>query len=280
MNTSNQTYKELSIPYFKEVFDCIDGVMKKLSVPYYLIGASAIALELLKAGIKPSRGTKDIDFAIMISSIKEFEAIVGELEEHGFNKVEAPWTLYNPKFNIVIDLLPFGEIEEKFTVNFNERHTDLHVLGFSEVLEESTSVQIEEKSINLPSLPGMVILKLIAWSDRPEERDNDLYDILRIIEHYFNYNYDEIVEHHNDTFPEDDELDQLKVSARVLGRNASKFLTSSEAINERILKTINENTIDVKKSSIAKQWIKNKDWDLEYAVELLLAFKEGLTEAI
>ena len=88
------------------------------------------------------------------------------------------------------------------------------------------------------------------------------------------------MEHHNDTFPEDDELDQLKVSARVMGRNASKFLTISKAINERILKTINENTIDVKKSSIAKQWIKNKDWDLEYAVELLLAFKEGLTEAI
>lgn len=278
MSTSNQTYKELSIPYFKEVFDRIDEVMKKLNVPYYLIGASAIALELLKDGIKPSRGTKDIDFAIMISSIKEFETIVGELEEHGFNKVEAPWTLYNPEFNIAIDLLPFGEIEEKFTVNFNERHTDLHVLGFSEVLGEPTSVQIEEKSIHIPSLPGMVILKLIAWSDRPEERDNDLYDILRIIEYYFDYNYDEIVEHHNDTFPEDGELDQLKVSARVLGRNASKFLNISEPINERILKTINENTVDAKESSIAKQWVKNKDWDLEYAVELLEELRRGLTE--
>lgn len=278
MNESNQTYKELSIPYFKEVFDCIDAVMKKLKIPYYLIGASAIALELLKDGVKPSRGTKDIDFAIMISSIKEFEAVVSELEEHGFNKVEAPWTMYNPKFNIVIDLLPFGEIEEKSTVNFNERHTDLHVLGFSEVLKASTSVQIEEKSINIPSLPGMVILKLIAWSDRPEERDNDLYDILRIIEHYFDYNYDEIVEHHNDTFPEDDELDQLKVSARVLGRNASKFLTISKPINDRILKTINENIIDPAESSIAKEWIKNKDWGLEYAVELLEEFRGGLME--
>ncbi len=121
MSTSNQTYKELAIPYFKEVFDCIDEVMKKLNVPYYLIGAGAIALELLKEGIKPSRRTKDIDFPIMISSIKEFEAIVSELEDHGFNKVETPWALYNPNFNIVIDLLPFGEIEEKFTVNFNER---------------------------------------------------------------------------------------------------------------------------------------------------------------
>jgi len=278
MNESNQTYKELSIPYFKDVFDCIDEVMKKLNIPYYLIGASAIALELLKDGVKPSRGTKDIDFAIMISSLKEFEAVVSELTEHGFNKVQAPWTMFNPKFNIAIDLLPFGEIEEKFTVNFNERHTDLHVLGFSEVLKASTSVQIEEKSINIPSLPGMVILKLIAWSDRPEERDNDLYDILRIIEHYFDYNYDEIVEHHNDTFPEDDELDQLKVSARVLGRNASRFLTISKAINDRVLKTINENLINPKESSIAKQWVKNKDWGLEYAVELLEEFRKGLTE--
>ncbi|MFZ2283537.1 MAG: nucleotidyl transferase AbiEii/AbiGii toxin family protein [Lutibacter sp.] len=278
MNISNQTYKELAIPYFKEVFDCIDEVMIKLNVPYYLIGASAVALELLKDGIKPSRGTKDIDFAIMISSIQEFETIVDELVNHGFNKVEAPWTMYNDKFNIVIDLLPFGEIEEKFTVNFNERYIDLHVLGFSEVLQEPETVQIEEKSIQIPSLPGMVILKLIAWSDRPEDRDSDLYDILKIIEHYFNFNFDEIVEHHYDTFPEEGNLDQFKIAARVLGRKASKFLNVSEAINERILKTINDNVANVENSAIAKQWVRGKDWDLEYAVEILEELKLGLIE--
>ncbi|NRR91210.1 nucleotidyl transferase AbiEii/AbiGii toxin family protein [Winogradskyella undariae] len=278
MNTSNQTYKQLSIPYFKEVFDCIDEVMIKLNVPYYLIGASAIALELLKDGIKPSRGTKDIDFAIMISSIQQFESIVEELRNHGFNKVEAPWTLYNDDYNIVIDLLPFGEIEEKFTLNFNERTTDLHVLGFSEVLQDPETVQIEEKSIQIPSLPGMVILKLIAWSDRPEERDSDLYDVLRIIEHYFDLNFNEIVEQHNDTFPEEGDLDQLQIAARVLGRKASQFLNISEAISTRILKTLNDNIIDPKKSAIAKQWISNKEWDLEYAVQILEELKLGLIE--
>ena len=196
----------------------------------------------------------------------------------GFNKVAAPWTLYNDKYNIVIDLLPFGEIEENFTVNFNERYTDLHVLGFSEVLQEPETVQIEEKSIQIPSLPGMIILKLIAWSDRPEERDNDLYDVLRIIEHYFDLNFDEIVEKHNDTFPEDDDLDQLKIAARVLGRKASSFLNVSEVINSRILKTINENVVDAKNSAIAKQWVTDKEWDLEYAVQILEEFKFGLTE--
>jgi len=278
MSKSNQTYKELAIPYFKEVFDIIDDVLVKLNIPYYLIGASAVALELLKGGIKPSRGTKDIDFAIMIASIQEFEAVVEALLKYGFNKVEAPWTLYNDKFNIAIDLLPFGEIEEKFTIQFNERYTDLHVLGFSEVLQESGTVQIEEKSLKIPSLPGMVILKLIAWSDRPEDRDNDLYDILRIIEHYFDLNFDEIVEHHNDTFPEEDDLDQFKIAARVLGRKASQFLNISEAINDRILKTINDNVADAKDSVIAKQWIRNREWNLEYAVQILEEFKLGLIE--
>ncbi len=278
MNKSNQTYKELAIPHFKEVFDIIDDVLTKLDIPYYLIGASAVALELLKGDIKPSRGTKDIDFAIMISSIKQFETVVEKLLKYGFNKVEAPWTLYNDKYNIAIDLLPFGEIEEKFTIQFNERYTDLHVLGFSEVLQESETVQIEEKSLKIPSLPGMVILKLIAWSDRPEDRDNDLYDILRIIEHYFDLNFDEIVEHHNDTFPEDDDLDQFKIAARVLGRKASQFLNISEAINNRILKTINNNVANAKDSVIAKQWIRNKAWDLEYAVQILEEFKLGLLE--
>ena len=51
MSVSNQTYKELAIPYFKEVFDCIDSVMIKLKVPYYLIGATAVALNLLRVFI-------------------------------------------------------------------------------------------------------------------------------------------------------------------------------------------------------------------------------------
>ena len=254
--------------------------MIKLNVPYYLIGASAIALELLKEGIKPSRGTKDIDFAIMIASLQEFETIVEELSSYGFNKVEAPWTLYNDKFNVAIDLLPFGEIEENFTINFNERYTDLHVLGFSEVLQNPETVHIEEKSVQIPSLPGMVILKLIAWSDRPEERDSDLYDILRIIEYYFDLNFDEIVEHHNDTFPDDDDLDQLKIAARVLGRKASQFLNVSEAIRNRILNTLNDNVSDAKNSAIAKQWVSKKEWDLEYAVQILEEFKLGIIEKV
>lgn len=279
MSTSNQTYKELAIPYFKESFDCIDEVMQELQIPFYLIGVSAIALELLKEGIKPSRGTKDIDFAVMISSIAAYEEISIAIEARGFKKVAAPWTFYSDTFKVAIDLLPFGEIEENYTVNFNERYTDLHVLGFSEVMEEAVQVEIEEKIANIPPLPGMVILKLIAWSDRPEERENDLSDILRIIQHYYNLKWDEIVEKHYDTLDKEP-FDQLLIAAEVLGRDSRLYLQKSEAISERVLKVLETNLEEASKSAIAKDWARKLDKEIEYAFALLGAFQKGITHEI
>lgn len=275
MNTSNQSYKELAIPFFKETFDCIDNIMQKHKVPYYLIGVSAIALELLKDGIKPSRGTKDIDFAIMISSMRDYEAISIDLEKQGFNKVKAPWTFYFDTYKVAIDLLPFGEIEEKDTENFNKRNADLHLLGFKEVLEEAEQVQIGEKIANIPPLPGMIILKLIAWSDRPEERENDLEDILKIIQNYFDLAFDEIVEEHHDTFPEG-ELDQILVAAEVLGRKARKILQKSQKLSDRINVVLKTNLANPEHSQISKEWARRLGRDIEYANSVLRALYQGM----
>jgi len=279
MSTSNQTYKELAIPCFKELFDCIDEVMQMLKIPYYLIGVNAIALELLKEGIKPGRGTKDIDFAVMVSSMKEYEQISAKLEANGFNKVSAPWTFYSAKFKVAIDLLPFGEIEENHTINFSKQFTDLHVLGFREVMEEAVQIEIEEKIANIPPLPGMVILKLIAWSDRPEERENDLSDILKIIQHYYELAWGEIVEQHFDIL-EKDPFDQLLIAAEVLGRNSSLYLKKSEAISDRIMTVLENNLKDASKSAIAKTWAVKLDAGIEYAFELLKAFQKGISHEI
>jgi predicted nucleotidyltransferase len=279
MTTSGQTYKELAIPYFKEVFQIIDEVLSERSIPYYLVGVNAIALELLESGYKPSRGTKDIDFAIMISSIRAFDEVSDQLVVKGFNKVKAPWTLYHPDYKIVIDLLPFGEVEENDTENFNRRYSDLHVLGFKEVLAQSKEIKIENKIARIPPLHGMVILKLVAWSDRPEERGNDPFDILYIITKYFDLEFDEITTNHNDTFPEG-ELDQLLVAARVLGRKAAEILQYSFELKRRILSILETNSIDPESSSIARQWVKMKAWDLRYAGNLLGELKKGIEEVL
>ena len=272
-STLNKTYKELAIPYFNEVFIIIDTALLKLNIPYYLVGVSAVALNLLKKGLKPSRGTKDIDFAIMIGSLAEFEQVVVELEAAGFNKAKAPWTLYHPKYNTAI-----GQIEENDTVNFSERYTDLHVLGFKEVMQHAIPVAIEEKFAQIPPLHGMVILKLIAWNDRPEDRDNDLKDILLIIKEYFDFNSDEIFDHHFDTFSE--EFDKITVAARVLGRKAAEIITASDKVKNRVLEVLHNNTVNLEKSPIAERWARENDWTIEYAVSILEQLKLGIIETI
>lgn len=278
MNTSNQTYKELSTPYFKETFDCIDEIMKSHNTPFYLIGANAIALELLKKGIKPSRGTRDIDFAIMISSMDDYEKISEDLIKKGYNRIEGGYRFYSEKHNTVIDILPFGKIEEQNNESFIERKIDLHLLGFIEVLEESEQVYIEERIANIPPLSGMVILKLIAWNDRPEYRENDLADILKIFEKYYDIKFNEIVEYHYDTFPEDDniEIDQLLVGAEVVGRKAKLFLDKSNELHERIHQILERNLQNPATSPIAKDWAQKLNRDVDYAFSVLKAFKRGL----
>lgn len=280
MSTSDQTYKELAIPFFKEAFNMIDEVLTRLEIPYYLIGVAAIELQLLKESKKPSRGTKDVDFAIMISSIADFENVVDEMVKVGFHKAKAPWTLYHKDFDLAIDLLPFGEIEENDTINFNERYTNLHVLGFKEVMEDAVPAKIEEKSIRLPPLPGMVILKIVAWSDRPEERQNDLVDILYILNHYHKLEYGRIVEFHYDTFPEAEnkEIDWHLVSARVMGRDAATFLAKNVKLAERVFKVLKENLNQEKGSPIAQEWARKNKWTIQKAQEVLAELLLGLLD--
>lgn len=124
----------------------------------------------------------------------------------------------------------------------------------------------------------MVILKLIAWSDRQEERENDLTDILKIIQHYFDLEWDEIVEHHYDTF-EKDPFDQKIIAAEVLGRKSRLYLEKSKAISERVLKVLDTNLQDATKSAIAAEWARKLDTDIEYAFALLSAFQRGITHS-
>lgn len=89
----------------------------------------------------------------------------------------------NPTYR---DLLPFGQIEERHTSDFVEREVIMNVLGFKETLAESREIAFDDVlTIHVPPLHGMVVLKLISWSDRPEIRLADLEDIYRIVKHYY-----------------------------------------------------------------------------------------------
>jgi hypothetical protein len=101
-------------------------------------------------------------------------------------------------------------------------------------------------------------------------------DILRIIQHYYNLKWNEIVEKHYDTL-DNESFDLLLIAAEVLGRDSRLFLLKSKAISERVLKILETNLKEASQSAIAKDWAKKLTKEIEYAFKLLGAFQKGIT---
>lgn len=79
-----------------------------------------------------------------------------------------------------VDILPFGEIAIDDTIQLQgEGLTSIRVNGFQEVYDAGIqSIQLDSgQSFQVATLPSIVLLKLIAFDDRPEQRMKGPRDI-------------------------------------------------------------------------------------------------------
>jgi predicted nucleotidyltransferase len=101
MSTSNQTYKQYSFAHHAKVYAILDAVFYKHGIVYYLIGANARDVQLYKQGIKPTRGTADIDFAIMVQDFDVYQSIFDTLCSNGFRTSKEAYRLVFDETNTV-----------------------------------------------------------------------------------------------------------------------------------------------------------------------------------
>lgn len=226
-----------------KILEALERGFVKFDIDYYLIGA--VAREVWMRGLKditPRRATSDIDFGILIKDHEHFAELKDYLiGQEGFTGYKGNAFVLIAPDGRQIDILPFGEIakEGKVTVK-GTGMTTLYVDGMKEVFEEGLpEVNFEEKiTFKVCTLPGIVLLKLIAYDDRPEMRKDDLIDIADILLHFFNI-YDELIwSEHNDLF--DDERSLEKISARVLGREMGRILKRNEKLRIRVIGILSE----------------------------------------
>jgi predicted nucleotidyltransferase len=245
------SFKEIT-PWFKEVFSLVDDACKALNVPLYLIGAQARHFHLAQQGIKPGRGTMDIDFAIMLPDMLIYEKLKNDLLTVGFRKVTEPYRMIHDKTNTVIDLLPFGEIEEKGTVKFTDRKTEVSVVGINEIVLRSEARQLDEETvIQVPPLAGIIILKLISFDEKPE-RIKDLDDINDIIIHYFELNSDMFYEILPDVMEEFDSSHfMIEAGAWLAGYDIGQILAPHNNLKNYILQIL-ENEINQEAGKISR----------------------------
>lgn len=226
-------------------------------VDFYLVGAVARDVWMTAINeIPPGRITRDIDFAVFIEDKGTYEKLKRYLVEiEHFQPFQENNFVLLWRGGMQVDLLPFGKIEdENAKVSFEGTGlTSLNMPGFMEIYESGQpELELEgEHLFKFCTLPGIVILKLIAWEDRPEIRRDDLRDILTILTHFFEMYTDQIYEHHSDLF-DNDEFELNLIAARVMGREMKKIVIRNEKLYERLTNLLEKNTRDVNTSEIGK----------------------------
>ncbi len=229
--------EDLRQDQLKELLQIVEKVFIQYDVDFYLLGAIARDAWYAKEQIE-SRATRDVDFAVYISEKEKYDEVFGELiSNHGFSEIkDVPFRLQTP-FTFTIDIIPFGEISiDDELIPDESWDRPIFVNGFEEIFRKAT-IQVEfecdDLEFKVATLPAILLLKLIAYTDRPEKRTQDPQDIAQIIVNYFEIEKEMIWEEHHDLFDEDSEL--IEIGARVIGREISEILSENRTLKERVL---------------------------------------------
>jgi predicted nucleotidyltransferase len=280
MSTSSPSYKDYSFSDHAVVYKLLEQVCGEFDIHYYLIGANARDVALYKAGTKPTRGTADVDFAVMLPAMEDYEAFKDRLKEHGFEDTfgNTPFRLFFKSTNTVIDLLPYGQIAQQNTVHFTERNVELSTVGLEEVGKHVEAFELEP-GLSIPVSPahGLVILKLIAWSEKPS-RSKDLADIATLLEAAWGLYEDELFlqdTEHGDVF-EDTNFDTEVAGAIVMGRKMNEILIHNvelkKTLSDLIIQDVNKNAGPIS-VAIARAMKK----DIAHANRVLGAIHSGIS---
>lgn len=220
----------------KELFATLEEAFKQADIDfYYLIGALARDIWFSKES-KVSRTTRDVDFAALVAGKEQFDRVKAILKaDHGFSEVKGNAFALTSREGTTIDILPFGAIavNDGVTVEGMGLHA-IRVNGFKEVATAGVSqVEIAGSTYHVATLPAIVLLKLIAYDDRPESRINDPGDIALIILNYFDIEMDLFYDRHFDLLERIEEGRDV-IAARVIGRSIRDITESNSQLKHRI----------------------------------------------
>lgn len=232
---------ELQQDYLRELFKLLNKVFDELGVKYYVLGALARDIWYFTQK-KQAPATRDVDLAIYVDTKENYKELLNRLiADYEFETIEDTRYKLRTPFGYTIDFIPFGieSIDEKF--EFEEgRAEPIYINGIEEVFVNATVKVVDKKAdieFNIASLPAILLLKLIAYDDRPEKRTQDPADIREIILNYFDIQDHFIWKHHNDLFNEDLVLHEY--SAIVIGRRMKNILRSNKQLRDRVLVILN-----------------------------------------
>jgi predicted nucleotidyltransferase len=176
------------------VLRAINYVASALNCPFFVAGATARDLMLVNVyGLRPGRATRDIDLGIAVESWDQFQGLKERMiatGEFGGDSKAQQRLFYTDRadgFSIPVDLIPFRGVASanQMIAWPPARDVVLNVAGFEEAWASSLPVEVEDDfTVRVASVPGLTLLKLIAWEDRGVQTNKDAADLYRLLATY------------------------------------------------------------------------------------------------
>jgi predicted nucleotidyltransferase len=215
------------------VLHLIDGAAAAIGLRYFVAGAAARDLMLVNVfGLPPGRATRDIDFGIAVKNWVEFQKVKdrlvasNEFEVSQGNTHRLLLKASGVVAGIPIDIIPFGGVEsEAQTIAWPPRRdVIMNVAGFEEALESSVRITVEgDLAVSVASIPGLAVLKMIAWQDRRHANNKDATDLRSLLAAYADAgNLDRIYDEELNLL-EDAGYDVEVTGSQLLGRDAARI---------------------------------------------------------
>ena len=260
----------------KEIKDIADT----LKIPFFIIGAFArdIIMEYFYK-IKAPRMTMDIDLGIRVSSWDQFDQLINKLElSRKFKKTKVKQRIIYK--NTLIDIVPFGSISNKNEkISWPpENKVVMSVIGFNEVYINSTLARLQNSpmlEVKISTLPGLAILKLLAWNDNFPKRSRDAEDLLFIM---MKYEYTEIEDKLYKSelkLLEDEDFDNQIAGIVLLGKEMRMICTDKTV--KHLKKILNYETSDDSNYNLIRDMLHNSKVNFERILFLLRKLKKGFT---
>lgn len=247
-NTSLKLRKKIP-ENLREILSAVFKASSELDIKTFIVGATArdLIFEYVY-GAKIKRATEDIDFGVAVESWAEYEKLkenlitTGKFTDDTKNEQRIRWRKGGEEMEI--DLVPFGGLEQPAGQIAFPPTGDfvMRTVGFEEAYKDSLFLELDENlTVRIASLTGLVLLKFIAYYDRPMMRRRDVQDIFFIAKNYLDAgNEDRLYDREADADLLDDDFNYETSGARMLGRDIATLLT--EETGEIISKLLAEET--------------------------------------
>ncbi len=214
-------------PEIAAIIRNVDVAATVLGIEYFLCGAMArdFVVEHI-CGMTNRRATQDLDFGISIRSWEEFEDLKTQLMRVPGHSQDTKMEQRIRAGGLWFDLVPFGAIEDGNGKIFFPPSADfeLNVAGFRDAFASAIMVLVAPGlSVRVASLPGLTLLKLLAWNERGGLTNKDATDIRSILSCCAGtWNADRL--YADAALLEAESFEPERVGARLLGRDIGSVL--------------------------------------------------------